>query len=378
MSLKKQTGELDAKIKALRLMIKKCDEIIANRDKETIERQRISLVSLAREIDQLRGSIQETKFSQGESEEQVETWSEEKEKDLRLADDCANKLQKSYDQIIKEERDHGREEMHEKDLEHEKQLLNQKLRAALKQKELEEKKSTVKLPKLSITPFSGTVIDWVRFDNQFSAMVDSQNVPAVTKFSHLKELLVPKVRQVIDGLPFNEEGYERAKKYLKEKYDHPDEVAGAYVINLLEMPTITERNVAKVHQFYEKLLFTIESLETLGKLESVQGVAYYVLVKKLEFLRSELVSHVPSDWRSWSFKELLESLHKWTDTNTTSSKRSASSDPVFFSEDRHVNNSCVYCDSTEHVSSDCGEISTPEERKAYLVSKRLCFNCAAG
>lgn len=107
-------------------------------------------------------------------------------------------------------------------------------------------------------------------------------------------------------------------------------------------------------------------------------MAYYVLVKKLEFLRSELVSHVPSDWRAWPFKDLLEALPKWTDTNTTSSKRSALSDRVFFSEDRHVNNSCVYCDSTEHASSDCGEISTPEERKAFLVSKRLCYNCAAG
>lgn len=169
-----------------------------------------------------------------------------------MADDCANKLQKNNDQIVKEERDHDREEMYEKDLEHEKQLLNQKLQAALKQKELEEKKSTVKLPTLSITPFSRTAIDWVRFENQFSDMVDSQSVPAVTKFSHLKELLVPKVRQVIDGLPFIEEGYECAKKYLREKYGHPDEVAGAYLINLLKMPTITERNVAKVHQFYEK------------------------------------------------------------------------------------------------------------------------------
>ena len=71
-------------------------------------------------------------------------------------------------------------------------------------------------------------------------------------------------------------------------------------------------------------------------------------------------------------------MRKWTDTNTTSSKRPALSDRVFFSEDRHLNNSCVHCDSIEHVSSDCGDISTPEERKAFLVSKRLCFNCAAG
>ena len=40
-------------------------------------------------------------------------------------------------------------------------------------------------------------------------------------------------------------------------------IAGAYVINLLELPAITEKNIAKVHQFYEKLLFTVESLETL-------------------------------------------------------------------------------------------------------------------
>lgn len=48
---------------------------------------------------------------------QVETWSEEIEQELRLADDCGNKLQKSYDQIVKEERDHDQEVMREKDVE---------------------------------------------------------------------------------------------------------------------------------------------------------------------------------------------------------------------------------------------------------------------
>ena len=178
-------------------------------------------------------------------------------------------------------------------------------------------------------------------------------------------------------------------KYLPEKYGHQDEIAGAYVINLLEMPAITERNRAKVHQFYEKLLFTIESLETLGKLSSVQGVAYYVIVKKLEFLRSELVTHLGGDWRSWSFKELLEALRKWTATNAivkgsdkgnpvkgNIAKRPAlSSERAFHSQDRYANN-CVYCDSAEHVSSSCNKIPTPAERKAFLAKKKLCFNCA--
>jgi len=55
------------KLKALRLSIKKCDQIIENRDKQTIERQRTSVVSLAGEIDQLRGSIQESKSQKRKS-----------------------------------------------------------------------------------------------------------------------------------------------------------------------------------------------------------------------------------------------------------------------------------------------------------------------
>ena len=34
---------------------------------------------------------------------------------------------------------------------------------------------------------------------------------AVTKFAYLKELVEPKIRAGIDGLPFSTEGYERAK-----------------------------------------------------------------------------------------------------------------------------------------------------------------------
>ena len=176
-------------------------------------------------------------------------------------------------------------------------------------------------------------------------------------------------------------------KYLRGKYGNPDEIAGAYVINLLEMPAVTERDVARIHQFYEKLLFNIESLETLVKLDTVQGMTYYdVIVKKLELLRSELVSHVPRDWRSWSFGDLLEALRKWTGTNPvvetfgkgTNPKRSTlPSDRIYHSQDRYVGN-CVYCDSGEHRSSKCNKLSTLDARKVFLANKRLRFNCAAG
>lgn len=89
----------------------------------------------------------------------------------------------------------------------EKQLLEQKLEAAAKTKRLAE--GTVRLPKLNITKFNGKPHDWVRFSGQFDAMVDSINVPAaaITKFSHLKELVEPHIRSAIDCLSFTDEGY---------------------------------------------------------------------------------------------------------------------------------------------------------------------------
>ena len=237
---KKQLGELDAKLKALNLRLKKSVEVLEKRDGQAIERQRASIANLAEAIDELRGSIQETKFAQGETEESIEEWSAEIDAKLSVADENCRELSECLKEMETRAQEAEQAKNHEKSMELEKQLLEQKLEAALKQKEIAEKSPmTAKLPKISITKFNGTALDWVRFEGQFNAMVHSQSVHAVTKFSHLKELVEPRVRSALDCLPFTEEGYGRALKYLQEKYGHPNEVAGAYVINLLELAPIT-------------------------------------------------------------------------------------------------------------------------------------------
>ena len=71
---------------------------------------------------------------------------------------------------------------------------------------------SAKLPKFTIAHFNGSHLDWQRFFNQFDAEIDKLiTIPAVTKFSYLKEFLKPAVRQLIDSLPFTSEGYVQAK-----------------------------------------------------------------------------------------------------------------------------------------------------------------------
>jgi hypothetical protein len=51
------------------------------------------------------------------------------------------------------------------------------------------KENLVKLPKLSITKFNGKFSEWLSFWNTFEAEIVSTNLPLVSKFGYLKELL---------------------------------------------------------------------------------------------------------------------------------------------------------------------------------------------
>ena len=92
-----------------------------------------------------------------------------------------------------------------------------------------DEKVSVELPNLKITKFERASLDWFRFWNQFETEIDQVQISPISKFSYLKELLVPKVRFLIDGLPFTSEGYARAKSILISTYGKPSEVAAAHI-----------------------------------------------------------------------------------------------------------------------------------------------------
>ena len=50
------------------------------------------------------------------------------------------------------------------------------------------------------------------FGINFCSEIDSTDLPQVTKFAYLKELVLSKVRADIDGLPFSTEGYMKGQK----------------------------------------------------------------------------------------------------------------------------------------------------------------------
>ena len=120
------------------------------------------------------------------------------------------------------------------------------------------------------------------------------------------------MRNLIDGLPFTPEGYKKAKDLLARRYGKTSEVVGAYVRNILELPTVRERDVKKIHEFYEKLLSNVESLQTLQSIKKLDAAVRFTF-DKLDVIKNELAM-IDENWSELTFVQFLEALEKWTIT----------------------------------------------------------------
>ncbi|XP_068739951.1 uncharacterized protein [Montipora capricornis] len=271
----------------------------------------------------------------------------------------------------------------------EKEKLEQKLKYEAKIEEnrkcqIKEQSINAKLPKLQITRFNGTHTDWLRFWNQFKAEIDSADVPQITKFSYLTELLEPRVRITVDGLPFTIEGYERAKSILNTNYGKVSEIVNAYVNNVMSLPAIHGTNPNKIMEFYQKLSPNLQALETMGKLKEINGYVRMTL-DKLEGIKGDLV-RTDDNWQEWDFPKLLEALRKWTERNPPKLEDKYQQEKPTLpkpprSRTYQANQQdprrkpCVYCDNSSHQSINCDKVTTIQERRRLLNVKQLCFNC---
>ena len=384
--------DLETKLTQLRITKSKTETLLSSGSVTRIKRHKDSLHAIVAAVEKSKRKVEELKIAGGEEIAAINAWGDKVEEELTAVDKDMDSMAKYISEMDQEQVEKSRREQ----LAFEKELFEQKLKF---NQELEGKSSSntnqntshvgsqeqgavAKLPKLTITKFNGTNLDWTRFWGQFTEGIDKSNMAAITKFSYLKEFVVPKVRKSIDGLPFTAEGYEKAKSSLKERYGIDSEVEKAYVKDILELPKVSGNQPQKIHQFYERLLYNVQSLETLGKLNKVNGNVA-LTIDKLPGIRGDLVRN-DEDWQSWDFLQLCAALKSWTRRNPVESNSVESPPPKFDRQSLRAFNTrqqgikpraCVYCDETSHKSADCPRVSTLDGRRKILAEKKLCFNC---
>ena len=398
MNMDAALSTLDTKLIQLQFARERTEETIQSKRCDKIERQIKALKELSGEADQLKRTLEGLKIAAKESAEEIKQWNDQIEEKITRADDDILRLKKWLEETKREENQKIREE----ELHYERELFETRLKFqtelnAVKSNKAEGSESAkssggsatgleAKLPKLVITKFNGTFQDWPRFWGQFSEAIDKSSIASVTKFSYLRELLAPKPRMSIEALPFSAEGYNRAVAILKDKYGKESEIVKAYNKEILELPSISGVDVKAIHRFHERLAYCVQSLQTMGKLDQVNGNVPMTL-DKLPGIRGDLV-RTDDTWESWDFVKLCEALSLWirrnpvdsipteeVDPKSTRRKRERS-DKLFAAKQWDLKQrKCVYCEDTSHVSWECPKISTVDGRKRFLAQRHLCFNC---
>ena len=309
---------LETKLTQFRITRDKTKAIGTSRVKSRIERQKDTLRTLGISAEEAKRELQEKKIAAGEELDEVITWADEVETKIAAVEEDIDYLAKCLGEIEQAEINQSRKPQ----LEFEKELLEQKLHF----KDLEanqtqsvnpgtsqslERNVIAKLPKLSIK-LNGTYLDWRRFWSQFMEEIDKSGMAPITKFSYLKEFVEPKVRKIIDVLPFTPEGYNRAKSILQDCYGKESEIVKAYVKDM-DLPLIDGVHLSEIHQFYERLLYDVQSLETMRKLQQVNGNVS-LTIDKLSGIRGDLARN-DDNWQDNDFFELCEALRSGTRRN---------------------------------------------------------------
>ena len=262
---------LTSKLKLLTVASKSAGKLFAEVDDEALNRHLTLFENKLREINELKLQVQEEKLLNEEAEDVVAQWGElideqvhEHELTLKAINLRLAKLEAENQKVI-------REKQIEQAIEEERRVLEMKLKIKADMEKREQKTTDVRvnLPKLSLTKFDGTPIDWFRFWEQFSCEIDRADIPSTTKFSYLKEFVNANVRRQIDGLPFNSEGYQRAKTILGNRYGQPSEIVNAHIQAIMELPTVHGSNPVRIQEFYETLNTHVQALQTMGKLKKV-------------------------------------------------------------------------------------------------------------
>ena len=248
-----------------------------------LQKHLVNIEKRSDRLQDLKYKVQELMISESEESNVIDEFTAEIEGDMARFDGVISELEKSVKRLNDGEQAKIRSKMDQEQKDnfrrrYEKEMRLEEMRMEMRRKYVnsEEKKrasesNKVKLPKLIISKFEGTALDWFHFWNQFETEIYKQDISSVTKFSYLNEFLFPQVRKLMDGLPFTSEGYSRAKSILVSTYGKPTVVANAHIKCITSLPIVTGTHANCVHEFYEQLIVSTQALDTMNKLKDING-----------------------------------------------------------------------------------------------------------
>ena len=419
-------AKYNRELKSGQIVLEDVEEALESREKEEIEVAYERICEIIKKLEISKDKSIEEMLGEEKTIDQVREWNKEQKEKIKEFRNMRKRLkeqldgfrqketeQKKEDELqhqrrlmeeqatIDRKREQEKEEVKNREREREEQWYSKKLEMEMEmaKKRMEEEKArpqSVKLQKYTITPFKGDYKDWLRFWNQFVIEVDGSSIADISKFNYLLELVEGKPKEDILGLPHTEDGYKEAKRILEKIYGKDMKIHKALIKELEGLESITSiHHTARVHDYYNKMSRIVRTLVTMKRLESAQSYVY-TLLDKLGPVKEALIQK-DDEWENWDLEQLVENLEKYVDRHplpagvTMSSATSMKKRGYEYQTDEKRGDrmmlansidkpkgrptSCVFCELTNHRSSDCNKVLNLAQRRDIVKRKKLCFNC---
>ena len=258
------------------------------------------------------------------------------------------------------------------------------------------------LPKLELPSFSGDVLKWMGFWDQFSAVVDQSDLPEVSKFVYLQSLLTDDAKMSVKGLSLSEGNYAIAKDILKSRYGRKERIIFTHIQQLMSVsaPGTIKCDTSTLWKLQDELLANIRSLEAFGITGDQYGVILTPLIlsrlpqdirlewardgegreSDLEWLLKFLANETHRRERSQSFKDPAASVPASTCEERGRPVRKASASALHSSSTTTTSDGqvqCAVCNVKGHLAERCWDLSSlaMSERRSRVQQCGLCFRC---
>ena len=257
-------------------------------------------------------------------------------------------------------------------------------------------KPSVNLPRIDLPKFSGDVLKFTSFWQQFTACVDDCDYPTIAKFNYLTSCLKGDASTVIEGLPITTENYETAKQMLKKRFGRKELIVFAHVQELLAL-SVPEQ----LSKFRDNLNVHVRSLATQGIAADNFGVILTpIVVSKLpedvrlewsrgsegkeadlDYLLEFLDEEINRRERCKSFGSLRPQPQSQSREKTKHNRQSTAVS-LHTSDNRSPTRSksvkkCVFCNASDHSSTKCAKYLDVDVTVRYEMLKdaHVCFRC---
>ncbi|XP_042871087.1 uncharacterized protein LOC122252606 [Penaeus japonicus] len=256
----------------------------------------------------------------------------------------------------------------------------------------------VKLPKLELPKFSGDVIQWQSFWDQFISHIDATDIPVISKYAYLLSLLEGDAKNVVKGLAHTSANYQVACDLLKERYGRKERIIFTHVQALLNgklsISTSSEKSVTQLWKLRDEILTHVRSLEALGVTGKQCEVFLTPIIlsrlphdlllewardgdgheSDLEFLLDFLYKEISRLERSGAFRGKKNVAEGKTESSAPKEKKFSAA--ALHTSSKQEPPVCCFC-KKKHKSENCFNVQklSGQERGEKIRSLGVCFKC---